>query len=33
MVTHDRYFLDNVCDNIYELDNSRLYHYKGRYDY
>ena len=33
MVTHDRYFLDNVCDNIYELDNSRLYHYQGRYDY
>ena len=33
MVTHDRYFLDNVCDNIYELDNSRFYHYKGRYDY
>ena len=33
MVTHDRYSLDNVCDNIYELDNSRFYHYKGRYDY
>ncbi len=33
MVTHDRYFLDNVCDNIYELDNSRLFHYRGRYDY
>ena len=33
MVTHDRYFLDNVCDNIYELDNARIYHYKGRYDY
>ncbi len=33
MVTHDRYFLDNVCDNIYELDNSRLYHYRDRYDY
>ncbi|MBP5677677.1 MAG: ABC-F family ATP-binding cassette domain-containing protein [Bacteroidales bacterium] len=33
MVTHDRYFLDNVCDNIYELDNSKLYHYHGRYDY
>ena len=33
MVTHDRYFLDNVCDNIYELDNARLYHYRGRYDY
>ncbi len=33
MVTHDRYFLDNVCDNIYELDNAKLYHYRGRYDY
>ena len=33
MVTHDRYFLDNVCDNIYELDNGRMYHYRGRYDY
>ena len=33
MVTHDRYFLDNVCDNIYELDNARLFHYRGRYDY
>ena len=33
MVTHDRYFLDNVCDNIYEIDNSRLYHYRGHYDY
>ncbi len=33
MVTHDRYFLDNVCHDIYELDNARLYHYKGHYDY
>ena len=33
MVTHDRYFLDNVCQDIYELDNARLYHYKGHYDY
>ncbi len=33
MVTHDRYFLDNVCQDIYELDNARLYHYRGRYDY
>ncbi len=33
MVTHDRCFLDNVCDNIFELDNARLYHYRGRYDY
>ncbi|MBO4307706.1 MAG: ABC-F family ATP-binding cassette domain-containing protein [Bacteroidales bacterium] len=33
MVTHDRYFLDNVCQDIIELDNSRLYHYRGTYDY
>lgn len=29
MVTHDRYFLDNVCQDIIELDNSRLYQYRG----
>ena len=29
MVTHDRYFLDNVCQDIIELDNSQLYHYRG----
>ena len=33
MVTHDRYFLDNVCQDILELDNARLYHYRGTYDY
>ena len=33
MVTHDRYFLDNVCENIIELDNSKLYHYRGTYNY
>jgi len=33
MVTHDRYFLDHVCQDILELDNSRLYHYHGTYDY
>ena len=33
MVTHDRYFLDQVCQDILELDNSRLYHYRGNYDY
>ncbi len=33
MVTHDRYFLDKVCNNIIELDNRQLYSYKGRYDY
>lgn len=33
VVTHDRYFLDNVCDEILELDNNRLYRYKGNYSY
>ena len=33
MVTHDRYFLDHVCQDILEIDNSRLYHYRGTYDY
>ncbi|MEI6507551.1 MAG: ABC-F family ATP-binding cassette domain-containing protein [Bacteroidota bacterium] len=31
LVTHDRYFLDNVCTSIIELDNGRLYHYQGKY--
>lgn len=33
MVTHDRYFLENVCDTIYELDNNTLYKYKGNFSY
>lgn len=33
MVTHDRYFIDHVCQDILELDNSSLYHYRGNYDY
>lgn len=33
MVTHDRYFLDNVCQDIIEIDNSQLYHYRGTYNY
>lgn len=33
MVTHDRYFLDHVCQDILEIDNSTLYHYRGTYDY
>jgi ABC transport system ATP-binding/permease protein len=33
MVTHDRYFLDRVCDEIIELDNGSLYRYKGNYSY
>ncbi len=28
MVTHDRYFLDHVCQDVLELDNSRLYYYR-----
>ncbi|QTQ15547.1 ABC-F family ATP-binding cassette domain-containing protein [Treponema parvum] len=31
MVTHDRYFLDNVCDTIYELERGTLKYYKGNY--
>lgn len=33
MVTHDRYFLDRVCNHIIEMDNSKLYHHKGNYQY
>jgi len=33
MVTHDRYFLDRVCNEILELDDKRLYQYKGNYSY
>ncbi|MGY3795043.1 ABC-F family ATP-binding cassette domain-containing protein [Aquimarina sp. 433] len=33
MVTHDRYFLENVCNEIVELENGRLYSYKGNYAY
>jgi len=33
MVTHDRYFLDNVCSDILELDNKTLFRYKGNYSY
>jgi ATP-binding cassette subfamily F protein uup len=32
LVTHDRYFLDAVCDEIWELDGSNLYPYKGDYE-
>ena len=31
LVTHDRYFLDAVCDEIWELENSKIYTYKGDY--
>ena len=33
MVTHDRYFLDRVCNEIVELDNGQWYSYKGNYAY
>jgi ABC transport system ATP-binding/permease protein len=33
MVTHDRYFLDNVCNEIIELDQNTLFRYKGKYEY
>jgi ATP-binding cassette subfamily F protein uup len=32
LVTHDRYFLDAVCNEIWELDNSQLFVYKGDYE-
>jgi len=33
MVTHDRFFLERVCNEIFELDNGVLYPYKGNYTY
>ncbi len=33
MVTHDRYFLERVCNEIIELDQGQLYKYKGNYSY
>jgi len=33
MVTHDRYFLDRVCNEIIEIDEGFLYRYKGNYSY
>ena len=33
MVTHDRYFLDNVCHDIIEIDKGQLFRYKGTYAY
>ena len=33
MVTHDRYFLERVCNEILELDEGTLYSYKGNYSY
>lgn len=33
MVTHDRYFLDKICNKIIELDKSKIYEYRGNYSY
>jgi len=33
VVTHDRYFLDNVCDEIIEIDRNEVFHYRGDYAY
>ncbi len=33
MVTHDRYFLDTVCNEIVEIENGLVYNYKGNYAY
>jgi ATP-binding cassette subfamily F protein uup len=33
MVTHDRYFLDRVCNHILEIEGGQLYHHKGNYEY
>jgi len=32
LVTHDRYFLDNVCTEVWEMENSNLYFHKGDYE-
>lgn len=33
LVTHDRYFLDSVCNDVIEIDNGKLYHYSGNFQY
>lgn len=33
LITHDRYFLDNVCNRILEIDQHKLYFYQGNYNY
>ncbi len=33
MVTHDRYFLDRVCNAIIEISDGKLYHHRGNYQY
>lgn len=33
IISHDRYFIDGVCSSIFELDNQKLFEYKGNYAY
>ena len=33
MVTHDRYFLERICNHIIELESAKLYHHKGNYSF
>lgn len=33
MITHDRYFLESICDEIFEIYNGELHRYKGNYSY
>jgi ATPase components of ABC transporters with duplicated ATPase domains len=33
LITHDRYFLDRVCDRIIEIDNGDLHQYQGNFSY
>lgn len=33
MVTHDRYFLDRICNHIIEIEDGEIFHHKGNYDY
>jgi ABC transport system ATP-binding/permease protein len=33
LVTHDRYFLDTVCNTVFEIDNKQLFTYKGNFEY
>ena len=33
MVTHDRYFLERICNNILELEGGNIYKHTGNYDY
>ncbi len=33
LITHDRYFLDRICDRIIEIENGNLFHYQGNFSY